>query len=247
MISTHFYYLLVDFMCVVFPFLLSFHKQMPFYKKWRALSIATILMMAFFIPWDILFTHIGVWGFNGTYTSGAYIANLPIEEWLFFICIPYSCLFSYEVLKYYFPKQPLEKSSKYISIFYIVIALLFAGIHFDHYYTLSTSLVAAFLLFMHTFIWKSKYMGWFHFAWWILLIPFYISNGVLTGLDFWQYPIINLNPETVSDQIVWYNNNHNLGIRIWSVPLDDFFYGMAMILMTVGWYEKISAKHKRAH
>lgn len=244
MISDHYYYLLVNFLCVVFPFLFSFKKEMPFYKKWRALGFATVLMMAFFIPWDILFTHLGVWGFNGTYTSGNYIANLPIEEWLFFICIPYACLFSYEVIKFYFPKQPFQKSAKWISIFYIAIALGFAAVHYNHYYTLGTSLVAALLLFLHTFIWRSKYMGWFHFSWWILLIPFYLSNGVLTGLDFWKYPILNLHPEQITDQIVWYNNNHNLGIRIWSVPLDDFFYGMAMILMTVGWYEHFLSKKK---
>jgi lycopene cyclase domain-containing protein len=244
MINTHFYYLLVDVLCVVFPFLLSFHKKMAFFKKWRALGIATILMMTVFIPWDILFTHLGVWEFNSNYISGFSIVNLPVEEWLFFICIPYSCLFTHEVLKYYFPKQPLEKSAKYISVFYIIIGILFAITHLEHYYTLSTSLVATFLLFMHTFIWKSKYMGWFHLAWSILLIPFYISNGVLTGLEFWNYPLINLQPESISDQIVWYNNSHNLGIRIWSVPLDDFFYGMAMVLMTLGWFEKFSAQKK---
>ena len=88
-------------------------------------------------------------------------------------------------------------------------------------------------------------MGYFHLSWWILLIPFYIANGVLTGLDFYKYPFINLQPENITDQIVWYNNDHNLGVRIWSVPLDDFFYGMAMVLLALTVYEKLVKRQTR--
>jgi lycopene cyclase domain-containing protein len=60
----------------------------------------------------------------------------------------------------------------------------------------------------------------------IILIPFTIVNGVLTGI--------------ATDQpVVWYNDNHNLGIRFFTIPLDDFIYNLALILLNVTIYERI--------
>jgi lycopene cyclase domain-containing protein len=239
MIPTNYYYLLVDLLCLSGPFLLSFQKRLPFFKYWKALFAGTIAMMLVYVPWDIYFTANGIWGFNSNYITGAHLGNLPIEEWLFFICIPYACIFSYECIRYFFPRQPLKNSSVYISGIYIAFCLIFIATKFGHWYTNSAAIVSIILLVYHSFIKRSDFMGYFHLSWWILLIPFYIANGVLTGLDFYKYPFINLHPEKISDQIVWYNNEHNLGIRIWSVPLDDFFYGMAMVLLALTVYEKL--------
>ena len=52
-----------------------------------------LIMDSIYIIWDILFTYLGVWGFNNKYLIGYNIFNLPLEEWLFFICIPYASLF----------------------------------------------------------------------------------------------------------------------------------------------------------
>jgi hypothetical protein len=78
----------------------------------------------------------------------------------------------------------------------------------------------------------------------ILLIPFFISNGILTGLDFYNYPLFNTSKVDITEAIVRYNNNFNLGFRIWSVPVEDFFYGLAMVLLTVTPYEYFRLKWK---
>ena len=75
-----------------------------------------------------------------------------------------------------------------------------------------------------------------------LLLPFIASNGVLTGLRFWEYPAHNRDVAAFSDQIVWYNNDHNLQLRIFSMPVDDLFYGFLMIAMTVVAYELIARR-----
>ncbi|NQX91084.1 MAG: hypothetical protein HRT74_02915 [Flavobacteriales bacterium] len=74
-------------------------------------------------------------------------------------------------------------------------------------------------------------IGFFLPVYLILQVPFAIVNGILTGLDFWNYPLLHSDPASVSDQIVWYDNSHNLGIRLFSIPIDDILYGALLILM----------------
>lgn len=236
-IDPHYYYLLVNAACFIFPFGLSFLPIMPFYKHFKSVLVGMLTMMALFIPWDIYFTHIGIWGFNPAYITGNYIAGLPIEEWLFFICIPFACLYTYECVRYFGKNLRTAHYHRWISPIIIGVALLLAITHYDHFYTASSSFLCAALVFWHTYVKKSTSLSTFFVAWSILLIPFYLSNGVLTGLDFYQYPILNFRPHEIVDQIVWYNNDHNLGLRIWSVPADDFFYGMLMVLLALTGYE----------
>ena len=102
--NPHYTYLAVDLAVLAVPLALSFDRKVRFARFWPALFPAIAVMMALFIPWDIAFTEQGIWGFNPDYLSGLWIAGIPLEEWLFFLCIPYACLFTYESLKYYIPR-----------------------------------------------------------------------------------------------------------------------------------------------
>ena len=96
--NPHYLYLTVDLAVLAIPLLCSFDRKVRFVRFWPALFPAIAVMMALFIPWDIAFTERGIWGFNPDYLSGLWIAGIPLEEWLFFLCIPYACLFTYESL-----------------------------------------------------------------------------------------------------------------------------------------------------
>lgn len=95
-------YLLVDFFTILVPLLFSFHPKIKFYKTWKAFFTGALLVVTIFMIWDTIFTSLGVWNFNPRYISGIYFINLPIEEILFFICIPFSSVFTYYCLdKFY--------------------------------------------------------------------------------------------------------------------------------------------------
>ena len=119
-------YLLLNLGSLSIPFLFSFHPKLKFYKYWKPLTIGIITSMLIFIPWDIIFTAKGIWGFNDDYFLGTKLFHLPIEEWLFFICIPYACVFTHFALLHYFPNMKLSKSvTKKIS--YLLIIAFFAA------------------------------------------------------------------------------------------------------------------------
>ena len=92
---TRFTYLLVDLSAILVPFLYSFHPKINFHKKWKIFFPALLFTATIFIIWDIIFTNAGVWEFNNRYLMGYYFFNIPVEEILFFICIPYACVFTY--------------------------------------------------------------------------------------------------------------------------------------------------------
>ena len=88
-------YLIIDLACVFIPLIASFYPKHPFYKHWLSFFKANIIITILFLIWDYAFTAMGVWGFNSEYLTGIFLGNLPLEEVLFFICIPFCCVFSY--------------------------------------------------------------------------------------------------------------------------------------------------------
>ena len=245
--NPNYLYLAVDLAVLAIPLACSFDRKVRFVRFWPALFPAIAIMMALFIPWDIAFTERGIWGFNPDYLSGLWTAGIPLEEWLFFICIPYACLFTYESLKHYVPNPIGRPFAIPASVLLAVLCASLAASLSDRWYIGLTCVLTALLtaaLAYGASRW-AMVREWNHRLWFAylpLLIPFILSNGVLTGIRFWQYPALNRDVAAIADQIVWYNNDHNLQLRIFSMPVDDLFYGFLMIAMTVVAYELIARR-----
>ncbi|MCH2198954.1 MAG: lycopene cyclase domain-containing protein [Flavobacteriales bacterium] len=239
--DSHFLYLAVNLGSLAVPLLLSFDKRVAFYKSWKYFWPANLITLIFFIVWDVLFANAGIWGFNNDYLMGPRILGLPVEEWLFFICIPYACVFLYETFKAWIPGEPFKKWGKPAVYGMAALCILLMATNVGKHYTFFTTLFT-FIGLLVMIRWRPQWLGWFAFTYLIILIPFLLANGILTGLDFWQYPILNSTPEIVSDQIVWYNNDHNLGFRIFSVPIDDTVYGFLLIGMNISLFEGLRSK-----
>jgi lycopene cyclase domain-containing protein len=184
---------------------------------------------AFFIVWDIWFTNLGVWEFNSRYVLGWFFLDLPIEEWLFFLIVPFSSVFIYEVLLYFFPKDHFLPFGKYFVWILAPFLLVMSILHLDKWYTSVNFLVGALTLIIHYLIFKEKYLGRFTFAYLVHLIPLMICNGILTG-------------GLTEEPVVIYNNAENLGIRIWTVPIEDLIYSMILLLMNISFFEWLRSK-----
>jgi len=222
-------YLIINMAVVIVPFLFSFHPKTQFFKKFSYFFKALLVVLIVFIPWDILFTHLGVWGFNSNYVLGINFFNLPLEEVLFFVCIPYACIFTYHC----FNKLKLErflKAENLISIALVLFLTITASLNYNRLYTSVTFTALALFILILKYVLKVNWLHKFYFTYLILLIPFLIVNGILTGTG-------------IEEEVVWYNNNHNLGIKMLTIPVEDIFYGMLLVMLTLSVYEYLSKKN----
>ncbi|QIE60649.1 lycopene cyclase domain-containing protein [Rasiella rasia] len=222
-------YLWLNLGSFIIPFLFSFHPRLQFYKKWKGFFIGVVVMMAIFIPWDIVFTTNGFWGFNDAYITGYKFLNLPIEEWLFFICIPYACIFTHYSLLTLYPNFKFSK--KVVNIVYVVllsVLIVTLWYHYDKWYTFINFLYALVILGI-VYNRNRQLLQPFFATYLVILIPFFIVNGVLTGSG-------------TESPVVWYNNSENLGIRLLTIPIEDVIYNLGMLLTVLACTEYFSNK-----
>ncbi|RKE92165.1 lycopene cyclase domain-containing protein [Ichthyenterobacterium magnum] len=213
-------YLILNFGSLLIPFLFSFHPKLKFYRYWKALFLSIIISSILFISWDIIFTLNGIWGFNSDYFIGTKLLSLPIEEWLFFICIPYACVFTHYALLHYFPNLGLRpKNSTIITHIIIAILLLLSFIYYDKWYTLVNFIVTIITLLLVR-LFNSSILHSYYLTFLVMLIPFFIVNGILTG-------------SFIDNEIVWYNNNENLNLRLFTIPIEDTVYAFSLILINL--------------
>lgn len=224
-------YLTLDILTILFPFLFSFYSKANFAKKWKYLWVAILIPGIIFLIWDEYFTQLNVWGFNEIYLTGIYLGSLPLEEVLFFICIPYACVFTFEALNYLIKKDYLLPYRRIISCALIAGLLIVTAFSLDKWYTATTFIGLALYIGLLEFALPAPFLSRFYFAYIFILIPFFIVNGILTG-------------SFIEGEVVWYNDAENLGIRMGTIPVEDTFYGMLLLLMNVSIFEWLQRSRK---
>lgn len=219
-------YAMLHFGTIVPVLALSFDKKVHYYTSWGKLLPATLIMLVLFILWDAYFGYVGVWGFNETYLLGGRILGLPWEEWLFFVTVPFGSFFIYRCLNAYFPKDTFKQYDSGITIFLIVALLLLGVLHIGRLYTATTFLLTGGFLLYHYLYFPNTYRTLFYRAYLVILIPFLLVNGVLTGA-LTDAPVVVYNPEEF------------MGLRIITIPFEDSVYGFLHLFGLVFWYHKL--------
>lgn len=213
-------YLFLNIASFLIPFIYSFEKRMKYSKRWKVIFPSLIITALFFIIWDIIFTQMGVWRFNPRYHSGIEFFGLPIEEWLFFICIPYASIFIHFSFQYFLPNVALSDTIvKKIYWFLMILIVPVIALNFDKWYTFVN--FSMFILVLTIAVFKfSAILKTYFITFLIILIPFLIVNGILTG-------------SFIEEPVVFYNDNENLGIRLGTIPIEDVGYAFTMLLMSL--------------
>lgn len=223
-------YLWLDIATLFFPLVLSFDKNVAYFRQWKYVFTTGLIVAIPFLIWDYFFTYSGVWGFNSDYLIGYYVTNLPIEEVLFFVVVPFSCVFIYACVKVYFEKINFKNLNKLFYAF-IISYILFISIFGYHgayaKYVIGTSLLTLLVIL--------QFRNRLHFlpvSFLISIIPFMLVNGVLTG-GFTDEPI------------VWYDDQERTPFRIFTIPAEDILYSFTLLGLNIAIYEWLQKIFKK--
>ncbi|MCY7410426.1 MAG: lycopene cyclase domain-containing protein [Chitinophagales bacterium] len=217
-------YLAINFFTILFPLLFSFESRIQYYRHWRFVIPSILITASWFLIWDYFFTKNNIWSFNDDFITGIHISNLPIEEILFFFCIPFACFFIYVIVRelIFLPATLMKFRWEILvsALFFLFIGL--KNITLTYTAVACTSLGLWLLL---LFILRINFFTTFLIAFLLQLIPFIIVNGMLTA-----FPVVE------------YNDQFNLGIRFFTIPIEDFVYSGLLMIMNVTFYEWFKAK-----
>lgn len=220
-------YSLILFFTVIICFIASFDKRIRFNQHFGAFIKAAVIVAIPYIAWDVWFTDRGVWWFNTDYTLGLSLAGLPVEEWLFFICIPFACIFTYFCLDKFFKLEWLSGFNNIIVFVSVILCSVVALLHYDKVYTLVTAVATvATLIYLH-FVARAEWIARASLVFGILMLGFFPVNGVLTGTGL-DAPIVNYNPSDF------------MGIRLLSIPVEDAVYGYTQFLLVLFFFKRLT-------
>ena len=160
--------------------------------------------------------------FNPNYTMNFRLAHLPLGEWLFFLTVPIACLFTWEMIvrRTDDSKFSLGKILQYAAFIMPPIGIWLFAIGKQY-----TGLVFIFLslaIFLDYYL-KTELIYQKRFYLYLFFIIFFtlIFNGYLT----WR-------------PVVLYGESYQLGFRVFTIPIEDFGYGISLLYMCTVLYEK---------
>jgi lycopene cyclase domain-containing protein len=207
-----FTYLALSLFIIAVPLWYTPDKRTAYYRRLPAVGFSIAVVSTCYLLWDILVTARGEWSFNGKYLTGVQILNIPLEEVLFFITVPYSCLFLYEVVLYAMTSTKFRLPAGVVIA--LILALLVASLAFyPQGYTAKALASCGFFLMVALLLDRPLLESKQYWIWLLICyVPFLIINTVLTALP-----------------VVEYNSKAIWGLRFGTIPLEDFFYNFAML------------------
>lgn len=206
--------MIIVLLSLALPLALSFDRKVAFWRKWPQVFASIAVVLAIFGSWDVWMAAKDVWSFNPEHAGEWRFLHLPAGEWLFFVCVPYACLFILECVRAYFRDRAWETPRSIFftaAALFIILGIVFHDLGYTGKVFLSVGLV---LVAMELTVPQTLRSRSFWIAIALTYIPFLVVNGFLTGIP-----------------IVLYEDAENLAIRVGSIPLEDFFYSFSMLAL----------------
>lgn len=219
-------YLLFNVVVIIGPLALAWWPRASFSAQYVPAFLACVIAAVPYIIWDALVAG-AHWDFNPAYTLGWRLFGLPIEEILFFITVPFACLYTWAM-----PFRGNESLPNPALRF--VYPLLFAtlpiggwayslGKEYTGLMLISLAVAGLLDLLLETRLaLRPRFWG---FLGMVFAFTF-VFNGYLTGRP-----------------VVTYGEEYQVGFRLFTTPIEDFGYGTSLIFVVVILFERFTSKH----
>lgn len=205
-------YLLINILIISIPLLFSFERKIRFYRRLPSVGVSVLVVGTAYLIWDAAATARGHWGFNPEHVLGIRIAGLPVEEILFFVTVPYACLFLYETIRVYIREYSFPLSGWFQRS--IAIVCIIAAVYFSHQPYTQTVFIFTGLFFILSSMLDLQMLRsnifWFYIV--LTYLPFFIVNYTLTSIP-----------------VVTYGDFAFSGIRFTTIPIEDFLYSFSLL------------------
>lgn len=213
-------YLLFDLVVLSGPAYAASLPATSFRGRWRAALVAALIVAVPFLVWDVAVTgrH---WFFDARHTAW-HVLGLPIGEWLFFLVVPLACSYTWEMVTGGVDPTPV-RSIRAIAVVAgaLVVAaavVLSGGREYTAFACAALAAAVALDLLGGGVVLRHRRAAVFV----VLVLAFTgIFNGYLTARP-----------------LVLYDARYQLAFRIGTIPIEDFVYGLALVVANVTLYER---------
>lgn len=209
-----FSYLVFNLIILLSPvFSYFFYSKIIFPNKINHF-LAIIFSSLLFIFHDIKVNN-RWWCFNRKYITGIKIFNLPFEEVLFFFTVSFSCLTIWLNLKTLFNQN------------FVLLNVFFFGSIF----------ILFFIIFLKTKKVYTKFVNCFYFF--LIFLDLFFEVNLILRFNFLIFSLIVIlltlvfNFYLTKKPVVIYNKNYLSNLKILTIPLEDFLYGINLTYLLV--------------
>ncbi len=220
-----FEYLLFNMVVIAGPLLFGSFRRFYFLDRVKPVFASILIIALPYILWDVLVTD-SHWMFNERFILGIKIAGLPIEEILFFLTVPFACLFTWEMITRILPDVRTNAGLFIQRISFIIPVLGLWLILTGRQYT---GLV---LIFLALAVSLDKIFGTglvYQRRFYLYLLTIVVFTLLFNGYLTWR-------------PVVQYDEAYQLGFRIFTIPIEDFGYGVSFLFLCTVLYEKFKSK-----
>jgi lycopene cyclase domain-containing protein len=191
---------------------LSFVTDVKPHRHIRGLLAGYLFVSFPFIVWDIWAVAAGHWSFNDAYVTGPYLFGVPLEEYLFFLTIPFAMIYVWGVVKKFVADRGMAGIVPLLAFGATAGASVWMLVNYwSNGYTRSAA-IAALIAVVFAAISRIAYTWRFWTFQFLLLGLFLVFNSILTML-----PIITYGPDAI------------IGFKIGDIPIEDFFFNFAFV------------------
>ena len=219
-------YLLFNLVVIAGPLALGRWRATSFRGRWLPALVAALTVAVPFIAWDVLVTgrH---WFFNVAPTAVRPL-GLPLGEWAFFLSVPLACAFTWEMLTGGVDRAPARRTPAIWTAVAILLAVGAAAWSRGLEYTAVAGAALACVVTLDT-------MGGGLVVRHRRFVPFALAVLGFTTI---------FNGYLTARPLVLYDARYQLDFRIGTIPIEDFIYGLALVVANVALFERVRDRMK---